>query len=213
MVGSMVRPWFAGAIAAVFLAGCASDEGMQQLLGGVVGCATGAGVGAATDGGKGAAIGCVVGALTGVAAVTIAQYSSRQSRDAEADEAAYKKEDPAFYGLAEANGAPVIKIRTASAAPETVKPGEMVSVSTDYSLAVPKSMTTAPVSASWLLKKDGKPMREYKGQLQQSTGGGLISSGKISIPPDAEPGTYVVEHRVKTGTSYDKKVSVFVVQG
>jgi len=42
--------------------------------------------------------------------------------------------------------------------------------------------------------------------------GGYLSEAVISIPQDAQPGTYVIEHRVQAGSTYDVDESVFVVQ-
>ena len=51
---------------------------------------------------------------------------------------------------------------------------------------------------------------QYILSVQLGTGG-WESRAEFPVPQDADAGTYVIEHKVKAGSSYDKRVSVFVV--
>jgi len=61
------------------------------------------------------------------------------------------------------------------------------------------------------LKKDGKVLANLPPETNQRTSGGWSSDASIPIPTGAQPGTYVIEHKVRAGASYDSVESVFVV--
>jgi hypothetical protein len=62
------------------------------------------------------------------------------------------------------------------------------------------------------LKKDGKVLANVPAQITHRAAGGWIVSAQIPIPTNATLGTYVVEHEVQVGRSYDTDESVFVVE-
>jgi uncharacterized membrane protein len=84
-------------------------------------------------------------------------------------------------------------------------------VVTDYSLQLPQNTPDASVQESWVLKKDGEKLAELPAKTSKRTGGGWQADANISIPKEAKPGTYVIEHKVQTGTSYDTDESTFVI--
>lgn len=183
-------------------AGCANQQGNQQLLGAGLGTAIGCGIGYAIGGDVGCAVGGALGAAAGWGIV--AQYQATQVRSAE--------QDQQLYGLAEPVNATTVKIRKGSASPTSVRPGDTVKVVTDYSLMAPAS-TQGPIAVqeSWALKKDGKVIADLPPQSNNRAAGGWAADASIPIPKNAKAGTYVVEHKVQAGTSYDTDESIFNV--
>jgi hypothetical protein len=106
---------------------------------------------------------------------------------------------------------PVVKIRKGSSTPAQVQAGQQVNIITDYSLMLPQGVKDSTVQESWVLKKDGKMLTEIPPQKARRTGGGWQADASIAVPKDAAAGTYMIEHKVQTGTSYDTDESVFVV--
>jgi hypothetical protein len=69
----------------------------------------------------------------------------------------------------------------------------------------------ADVQESWALKKDGKVLANVPAQITHRPAGGWAAPAQIPIPKNAPSGTYVVEHKVQVGTTYDTDESVFLV--
>jgi len=194
-------------LASVVLASCSgmsADTG-NQLLGALGGAAAGAGIGAlATKGDpKAALIGAAAGAVVGWAAVKLVQYYSQKTRTEE--------EEARTYGYQPAQGT-IVKIRSASAAPAQVAPGQKVTFETDYSVLAPEGTSSVAVQESWELSKDGTVVATMPTRTEQREPAGWQSRAAIDIPSNASPGTYLVKTRVEAGTSYDERLAAFVVQ-
>lgn len=188
------------AVSASLIAGCSTN----QLMGAGAGAASGALAGGLIGGDwKGALIGAAAGAAVGWGAAKLIEYSSTQVRT--------PQDDQQVYGVTERASSPVVKLRKGSLAPAQVQPGQQVDVTTDYSVMLPQDVKAAEVEESWVLKKDGKVLTELPPQKAQRAAGGWQANASIVLPKGAPPGTYVVEHKVQTGTSYDTDESVFVV--
>lgn len=192
--------------AGIVLSGC-------QTTGGTRAQATGAGVGAALGCGVGLLVGgraehCLAGAaaggLLGWGVVKLSQYQAQQVRTTASDQR--------VYGLTRPVDSTQVKIRNGTSTPNRVKAGQDVKIAMDYSLMLPPDQSTTPVKESWVLKKDGKVLANLPPQTNQRSAGGWAASAAIPIPRDAKPGTYVIEHRVKAGSSYDEDESTFVVR-
>jgi hypothetical protein len=195
-----------------FLTGCATQQGNDQLKGAGAGLLGGAALGCltgfiASGNSRGCATGAAIGAATGAAvgwgAVRLSQYQAEQVRSAQ--------DDQRLYGLSKPVDSTQVKIRKGTATPNTVRPGETVRVATDYSVMLPQNMGSAAVSEGWTLKKDGNVLADLPPQSSQRTSGGWSADATIPIPTNAQPGTYVIEHKVQAGTSYDTDDSVFIV--
>lgn len=200
--------WVVGVVASVlFLSGCQSTGGVKdQAIGAGVGAAIGCGIGALiTRDAKGCAAGAAIGGLVGFGAVTIAQYNATQVRSASVDKR--------MYGLTRPVSATQVKIRSGSASPKSVQRGGAVDIGTDYSVLLPKGLADASVTESWQLRKDGKKVADLPAQTASRSAGGWKANAQIKIPSNVPPGTYVIEHRVQSGNSYDTDESTFVVQG
>lgn len=212
----MLRTTFRNAViglaACTTLAGCVTtQEGQEQTTGALIGCAGGALVGALIGNARGAIAGCAAGALVGWGTIKMTQYNASQSRSSNTDQNRYSRSDPDFYALNKPATDSTIKIRGVTASPDQAKAGTTIIAATDYSLITPKNSSTIDVEESWTLKKDGKKLVELKPPAQTRSTGGWESRAEFPVPQDADAGTYVIEHKVKAGSSYDKRVSVFVV--
>ncbi len=195
----------------VLLTGCATQGGTDQLKGGGAGafigaaggCLIGLAFGGASGCVKGAITGGVVGAVAGWSAVKISQYQAEPVRTAKADQHMYPMIKPVDSAQ--------VKIRKGTSTPQSVRPGDTVNLSMDYSLTLPPNMQTTPVTERWVLMKDGKSIAELPPQDSQRHSGGWVAKASIPIPKDADSGTYVIEHMVQAGTSNDTDESTFVI--
>jgi hypothetical protein len=193
------------ALCVSMVSGCATMEENQQAMGAAGGAAVGC-IAGLLIGGHGAdcAKGAVIGGALGWGAVKVSQYQEKKVRSA--------NEDRRVYGLTQPANDTVVKIRRGTVTPETVKPGQKLKLVTDYSLLLPKGVSSTQVAESWVITKDGKPLTEPEKQLVQRDAGGYAVGATIDIPASAAPGTYVIETKVEAGTSYDVDQSVFVVE-
>jgi hypothetical protein len=194
------------AAAAVSVSGCATmGEGEQQAWGAGIGAAVGCGIGALiTHDARGCAVGAAIGGMAGFGVVKLNQYEARQVKSAKAE--------ARMYGLTKPVDSAQVKIRKGSASPKVVKAGSKVKLSTRYSVFLPKTASSVSVSEGWALKKDGKEIMTIPAEPTNRTAGGWEAGGSISMPKDAPPGTYVIEHVVKAGSSYDTDESTFIVK-
>ena len=184
---------------------CGTSEQTNQLLGGLAGAGLGAGIGALAGGGDTKAIlaGAAAGAVVGWGAVKLAQYHSERTSSA--------KQEAKAFGYRESQGT-VVKLRGARVQPDRVAKGNRATFDMDYAVLAPKGEGAVDVVERWDLTKDGKVVSEMPAQTVQREPGGWRSKASIDIPSNADAGTYVVKSRVEAGTSYDERVSTFVVR-
>lgn len=193
------------------ISGCATQQGTDQMKGaglGMVGGATlGCLIGLAAGGGKG----CAMGAAIGAAAGTVAGWGAVKINQYQAEQVRTVQDDQRMYPLIKPVNSAQVKIRKGTSTPNRVRPGEMVKVTTDYSVTLPPSMQSTAVTEHWVLKKDGEVLADLPQQDSQRTSGGWAADATIPIPTNAVPGTYVIDHKVQAGTSNDTDESTFVV--
>lgn len=188
------------------LSSCATLEENQRLGGAaVLGVAAGLTTALLTgDVGAGIAAG-LAGAAVGWNAVKVVQHESHQVRTAE--------EDQQLYGFAPATNQVLIRLNKAQASPRKISAGQQTKITSDYSLSVPPSGNNqADVTYSWKLLKDGKVLTESEPVTQTKVAAGHQTNQPISIPEDAELGTYVVETRLASGSAYDINEAIFIVE-
>jgi hypothetical protein len=185
---------------ATLLTGCATMEQSAGLA--TLGCA---GVGILTGvltqnagAGAGAGAGCL--ALAGLA---IYNYHSSQTRTV--------AEDQKLYGYTSPVNSTEVKIRNATAFPETVRAGDKLKIALDYSVMAPQGANSINVQESMTLKKDGKVLQELSNRPIERQLGGGSSEVDFTIPSKMPPGTYIIEQKVQAGSSYDVRPTVFVV--
>ncbi len=188
------------------LTGCATTEQNQQLGGAAVGAiAAGLATGLLTGNVGAGLAAAAAGAAMGWGTIRLMQHESRQVRSAE--------EDQRLYGFAPATNQVLIRLNKGQASPNMISAGEQTTVYSDYSLSVPPSYNNqAEVTYSWKLKKDGNVLTESQPVSQMKTAAGHQTIQPINVPRNAEPGTYVVETILASGSAYDVNETVFVVK-
>jgi len=198
------------AVAVVFssslLSGCATTQENQQIGGAALGgLAAGLATGLLTGNvGAGIAAG-VAGAAVGWGAVKLIQHQTQEVHTAE--------QDQRLYGFAPATNQVLVKLNKGYASPRTISRGQTTTIYSDYSLSVPASQgNAADVIYSWKLKKDGKVLNSSKPAVKRKIAAGHQTIQPVDIPSNAEVGTYVVETRVASGSTYDVNEAVFVVR-
>jgi hypothetical protein len=205
-MNSIVKTTVSAALCASLLSGCAgmTPEGQQATAAALGGIAGGLATGLATGNVGYGLAGAAAGAALAWGAVKLVQYNSQQVRTPE--------QDQKLYGFTPSANSVLVKLNKGTASPDTVSPGQQVSIVSDYSLALPSSQGSASVEETYALKKDGKMLFQSPVQTAQRTPGGYAVNAAIPIPSDATSGTYVVETKVQAGSSYDVNQAVFVVK-
>ncbi len=194
-------------VCCMLLCSCASTyEGQMDQVGGTLaGAAFGAIMGGLIGGNvESVLIGAAAGGMMGWSAATVAHYETNRVRSS--------AEDRKMYGLTTGVSTPTIKIRQGTVSPDCVKPGQEITVVTDYSLYLPAGTTTqVPVEEYYVLMKDGKELHKLPPQSKTLAEGGYTGKAAIKVPRNIKAGTYVIEHRTSTGSSYDVTTTSFVV--
>ncbi|BBL72681.1 hypothetical protein [Methylogaea oryzae] len=185
--------------------GCATTQEGQQMQGAALGALAGGLTTGLLTGNVGYGIAAAVGgAALGWGAVKLVQAATTQQvRTAE--------QDQQLYGFTPSANAVLVKMNKATATPEKLAAGQSVVISSDYSLSLPQGTANSDVVESYSLKKDGQVLTSSEPTHSQKAAGGYAVNATIAIPKSAKPGTYVVETKVQSGTSYDVSQAVFVV--
>ena len=106
---------------------------------------------------------------------------------------------------------PVVKLTSVLSTPSVVRAGNDVRLELKYDVFAPTG-AKVPVTGTWTVYKDGvEHAATPAGDVEQLGSGSYVKSGHIPIPEDLELGTYVVKHRIESGTSYDTDESSFVI--
>lgn len=205
-MNAITKKAVSAAVCISLLSGCTTmTPEQQQAMGAAFGAvAGGLATGLATGNVGYGVAGAVGGAALAWGAVKLVQYNSQQVRTPE--------QDRRVYGFTPSVNSVTVKLNKGSASPNTVFPGQQVTVVSDYSLALPASQNTVPVQETYALKKDDQLLFQSPPQTAQRTAGGYAVNAAIPIPSDAKPGTYVVESKVQAGSSYDINQAVFIVK-
>ena len=211
----MLRGWFKNRLlialsisifATTLLGGCAST--VEQHPGATSGAAIGA-LGGAVLGGiighqvdrkeEGIIIGAVLGALAGA---TIGHYAYDVRRT--------RTETENVYSYKPTSG-PLIRIEDASAVPQVVKPGQKVELQATYAVLHPDPGAQIGIVETREIRKDGVLIG--RPSVKVIRGGGTYTSVvPLYLPPDAQPGRYVVVTTIDGGVAKDTRETTFVVE-
>ena len=105
----------------------------------------------------------------------------------------------------------VVKLAGVSSTPGVIRAGNDVRLTLNYDVFTPAG-AEVPVTGTWTVYKDGVEQASIPaGDVEQRGSGGYVKSGLIPIPEGMDLGTYVVEHRIESGTSSDVAESSFVI--
>lgn len=187
----------------VLLTGCTGTGGTTTEQTAVGGAAVGALIGGLLGGWQWAAVGAASGAALGWVTGKALEAQEIAARDA--------SQDQQLYGYSTPTDSAFVNINSATSSPQRVAAGGTVDVVTDYSLALPQNMSQSQVLATSVLMKDGEKLMEFKGKPVAKAAGGYTIKLPINIPAEAAPGTYVIQHNIAAGSTYDTAESTFIV--
>ena len=193
----------------VILVGCASDRyeehkgaaiggGGGAVAGGVLGGVIGSQSGST---GTGVVIGSLLGALAGAA---IGHYAYDENRTEEEAKQQYDYN----YNQSEAT---LVRIEGAFASPSSVRRGGTIDLSTTYTVLGPQG-ATMDVTETREIRKEGGELTGKPQVTVQRQGGTYTSRVPLTLPSDAQKGTYTGYASIQSGNSSDTREFTFTVQ-
>jgi len=188
-------------------AGCATErEAQYTTTGAGIGAVTGALLGAALgslsgNAGQGAVIGSVFGGLAG-ASIGNNEYHMQRSEEAAAEYYAYNQQH-AVRDL--------LRIEDTSVNPPQANPGDEVALSATFTILAPSGRPQL-VHEVREVRHEGKLIGRPQFTSRRA-GGTWVSSMPLTLPLDAEPGTYTVTTIVETDNAGDTREADFKVLG
>ncbi len=196
---------FAAVILFAGISGCATErESQYTATGAGVGAVTGAILGGVIGGlsghaGEGVVIGSLFGGLSG-AAVGSNEYHMQRSEEIAAQRYAYHYDS---------ERRDLLRIEDAVVNPHAVYPGQEVNLSMTYTLLTPHHYDQL-VHEVREVRHDGRIIGRPELTTRRA-GGTWASSVPVTIPPDAETGTYTVRMVVETDNAGDTRDTSFEV--
>ena len=194
------------ALTAILATGCATDRQAQYT-------STGAGVGAITGGilggiiggmsgkaGEGVVIGSILGGLAG-ANVGNEEYHRDRSEEAATGYYAYNRQETARD---------LLRIEDSTAEPKVAHPGEELKLTATFTI-LNRWGGSQLVHIVREIRREGKIIGRPEVNSYRDNGT-WTSSIPLSLPPDAEYGTYVVTTIIETDSSGDARESTFRVE-
>ena len=191
------------------LTGCASDQ-YQRNKGAAIGGGGGAVAGGTLGGMIGArsgqtATGVVIGGLLGaLAGAAIGHYAYDQQRTEEAAQEEYGYS----YDQSKAN---LVRIEKAVARPGAARRGDTIELLTTYTVLGPKGANMEVTE----IREIRNEKRELTGRPRitvRRQGGTYTSRLPLTLPANAQRGTYIVYATVESGGSSDTKEFTFTVR-
>lgn len=170
------------------------------------GAATGAGVGAAGGAIAGAALGhsagsVVLGGLVGgLLGGAVGHYGYDQRRTQQETASAYN------YNPSQGN---MLKIENATAAPQSVNPGGTVNLGMTYAVLSPQGQQQNVTETREI--KFGNDVVGRPQVTVQRAGGTYTSNVPLTLPQNAQKGTYTVTTTVQAGNATDSRQTTFNV--
>jgi hypothetical protein len=125
----------------------------------------------------------------------------------------FPRNEPPGESVQQSSGT-VVKIREAAATPSIVRPGDLLVISTDYSLVSLDHLDDLEVAEEWHLKSDSQAKRRGFGigpELsvyaikQRRKPGGWRATVTVAVPEDAVREGYSIRHYINTGTHHDQR--------
>lgn len=170
----------------------------DTAIGAGVGGASGAVIGGLAGGTKGAIIGGLLGVLVGGA---IGNYIERQDKDRAA------AASTVGYQPSQGN---VVRLESVQASPSIVRSGETVNLSSTYTILTPSNQTMT-VQESREVRHDGALVANPTINTQRANGT-FTSTVPITLPSNADKGTYDVTTTVAMGDRIARSMTTFTVQ-
>ncbi|MDZ4859708.1 MAG: YMGG-like glycine zipper-containing protein [Candidatus Hydrogenedentes bacterium] len=183
----------------VALVGC-ETAGRSAGLGAAVGAGAGAIIGNQSGNAtEGALIGAAIGGLAGWG---IHKVKARRTRTAEETAQQHQYDPASGFKLALTDGSKVT--------PLNVKPGASATSVLEYA-ALGTGANGLPVREQFILKKDGKPVKELYDSTTTRTDGTWQSPIEFALPAQAPAGQYIVAQTVSAAGQSAQKDVTFTV--
>jgi hypothetical protein len=184
----------------LFVVGC---ETIQQHKGAAVGAGVGAATGTAAGAifGKSAGAAVIGGLLGGLVGGVIGHYAYDQPKDG--------TQTAKDYNYDPSQGT-VLTIENASAAPQSIHPGDTVDLGLRYALLTPSSGSQYEVTETREIRHNGELLGRPQVRVERSDGT-YQSTIPLRLPSNAEPGTYEVTYVVQTPGASDTRQTTFRV--
>ena len=211
----MTRKWLAIALVVVFavsLVGCATESGYYDpgrsagagaLGGAATGAASGSIIGAAVGSpATGAWVGAAAGGvLGGVGGYLYAEHRNSETRSSQAAAQAYN-----YQGQGN-----VVSIDNVTASPSTVRAGQQVNLSMNYTILTPSN---TPVSITLVreVRFNGQMLGTPYQTTVSNANGSYSDNINYSLPNNATPGSYTVTSKVMSQYGNSQRDSNFTVQ-
>lgn len=194
------------AFVVVGFGGCATKTETGAAIGAGTGAAAGAVLGAIFGGKRGAAIGAGLGAILGAAVgAGVGKYFDDKEERSRAESVRAVAYTPAQGNLLSVSGSEVV--------PRPARPGDEVRVKVSYDLLTPDPEQTVPVTETWLVMYQDKPVGDaIVRPIQYKVQGGHSSTFKFGVTKDFLPGEYVVIMRISNGQTERSVRSIVVVE-
>ena len=170
----------------------------DTAIGAGVGGASGAVIGGLAGGTKGAIIGGLLGVLAGGG---IGNYIERQDKDRTAAASA------TGYQASQGN---VLRVENVQVSPNTARASETVNLTSTYTILTPSNQTLS-VQETREVRHDGALVANPTVNTQRANGT-FTSTVPITLPSNAEKGTYDVTTTVAMGDRTARSMTTFTVQ-
>jgi hypothetical protein len=185
------------------LSGCETtsqtvSEHKDTAIGAGVGGASGAVIGGLAGGTKGAIIGGLVGVLAGGA---VGNYMERQDKDRTAAASS------TGYQASQGN---LVRVDNVEASPSTARSGDTVNLTSTYTVLTPNNQMMA-VQETREVRHDGALVANPTINTQRANGT-FTSTVPITLPSNAQRGTYDVTTTVAMGDRTSRSMTTFTVQ-
>jgi uncharacterized protein YcfJ len=181
------------------LPGCAwYEQNKKTVWGAGIGAAGGALIGGAYKGKKGAVWGGLLGALAGGA---IGQYLDRKDRSAAETKAQHQYQEQQGVRL---------ELMAVSSDPTQAAPGNEVKLQATYAVMAPNDQQTVRVTETRQVMLNGQKVAETTAQVDR-TSGTYSSAVPITLPPEAQRGTYQLHVTLAAAGQTSQQSSAFTV--
>lgn len=195
-------PTVAAVTVAILLSGCQTTDDKEGRLAAMgFNAAFSAALGSVTGGTLKSVVGSAfAGAM---ASAFVSDYRTKRMNPTAEERQLYEPTTPITQ--------PQVKIQKVGNSPKWARPGQRISVWTRYWLNLPSDELTASTTESWTIKSEGTALVTLGPTEGEREGGKRESTLDFIVPGRVDPGTYVIEHRVQTGSNVDTKSSEFIV--
>ncbi|MCI0548520.1 MAG: hypothetical protein L0027_14710 [Candidatus Rokubacteria bacterium] len=109
---------------------------------------------------------------------------------------------------------PLVRIERNTVSPARLRPGERLVLELQWSVLLPSEAGPTRVRHAWVIERDGEPLTQLERELTAGNGS-YQARRQLALPPDTQPGRYVVTVDVEAGpggrVARDRSTTSFTV--